>query len=321
MTGLLVGSISIGIIFLFGCVGEIVMEKAGHLNLGIPGIMCMGTAGGCWGAALYINSLPDPSAASGILIIACAIFMSALFSCVAGLIYAFLTVSLRANQNVTGLALTTFGTGFAQFFMDSFVDRRNFATAGVLFKSLFKFSDKLGWFGEVFLSHGFLAYFAIILAILAAVFLRKTNKGLNLCAIGESPATADAAGVNVSLYKYLAIMAGSAIAGFGGLFYVMDYMSGKWDNTTIVQSLGWLAIALVIFTMWKPDLSILGSFIFGALYICAYKIIGISNTGMYLLKMLPYAITVIVLIITSSMGRKENQPPASLGLNYFREDR
>lgn len=321
MAGFLVGAISFGVIFLFGCVGEIIMEKAGHLNLGLPGIMCMGTAGGCWGAAMYINSLSDPSTASGFLIICISIITASVFAMFAGMIYAFLTVSLRANQNVTGLALTTFGAGFAQFFMDTFVDRSNFATAGVLFKTLFSFAGDLGWFGEIFFSHGFLVYFAIILALLAALFLRKTKKGLNLSAIGESPATADAAGINVTAYKYIAIVVGSAVAGLGGLFYVMNYMGGKWDNTSIVQSMGWLAIALVIFTMWKPDLSIIGSFIFGALYICAYRITGISNTVKYLLTLLPYVITIIVLIITSSRGSKNVQPPASLGLNYFREDR
>lgn len=326
VVGLFAGAISIGVVFLFGCVGETIMEKAGHLNLGIPGIMCMGTAGGCWGVILYMQALPSPEAASGILLTLIAIIMAGLFAALAGLIYAFLTVSLRANQNVTGLALTTFGAGFAQFFMDTFVcrsgvERAMLSAAGKMFNSFMTFSESLGWFGKIFLSHGFLVYFAIALAICVALFLKKTKKGLNLSAIGENPATADAAGVNVTRYKYIAILLGSAIAGLGGLFYVMNYMGGKWDNTSIVQSMGWLAIALVIFTMWKPDLAILGSILFGALFILAEKILGVPNTLKYVLKLLPYFITIIVLIITSSMGKKENQPPTSLGLNYFREDR
>ena len=135
-------------------------------------------------------------------------------------------------------------------------------------------------------------------------------------------ATADAVGINVNAYKYGAILIGSAIAGLGGLLYVMEYNSGTFDNTLTIQSFGWLAIALVIFSLWKPDLCILCSIIFGALYILGFKIVGLSSLGQQeLIKLLPYVITIIVLIITSIMDRKENQPPASLGLNYFREER
>ena len=126
--------------------------------------------------------------------------------------------------------------------------------------------------------------------------------------------------------KFLAILLtvlalGSAIAGLGGMFYIMDYIGGSWENASTIEGLGWLAIALVIFCLWKPDLSILGSFLFGALYIAPSIITGISFSQMKLLKLLPYVVTVVVLIITSIKGSKENQPPASLGLNYFREER
>lgn len=308
-------------VFLYGCVGEIITEKAGHLNLGIPGIMCMGTAGGCLGVAMYMNSLVDPANGSLILLVLIALIMSCIFGAVGGLVYSFLTVTLKSNQNISGLALTTFGSGLAQFIMDQYVNRNRFSFASKLLKSYIPVADKLGWFGEIFLSHGILVYLAIVIAVLTAVIFKKTRIGLNLRAIGENPATADAEGINVNRYKYVAILIGSAIAGIGGLLYIMDFLGGSWENASTIQGLGWLAIALVIFTLWKPDLSILGSLVFGGLYIVASYLTGISFSQMKLLKLLPYVITVIVLIGTSVIDKKENQPPQSLGLNYFREDR
>ena len=159
-----------------------------------------------------------------------------------------------------------------------------------------------------------------VIAILATWFLKKTRAGLHLRAVGESPATADAAGINVTAYKYGAILTGSAIAGLGGFFYIMDYIKGSWENAATIEALGWLSVALVIFTLWKPTLSILGSFVFAALYVTAYYING-DSTQKELLKLIPYVMTVVVLIFTSIKGSKNNQAPASLGLSYFREER
>lgn len=321
MLVLIVGAISIGVVFLLGCVGEIITEKSGHLNLGIPGIMCMGAAGGCYGVALYMNSLPTAESAVWILLVLIAVLFAGVFGALGGAIYAFLTVTLRSNQNVTGLALTTFGAGFAQFMMDTYVDRSRFSMASKIISSSIIGDADLGFFGEVFLGHGVLVYLAIAIAIVAAIVLKRTRVGLNLRAVGENPATADATGINVTAYKYGAILIGSAIAGLGGMFYIMDYIGGSWENAMTIEGLGWLAIALVIFTLWKPDLSILGSFLFGALYIAPSVITGISFSQMKILKLLPYVVTVVVLIVTSILDSKENQPPASLGLNYFREER
>ena len=322
MITFITSAISIGMVFLYGCVGEILTEKAGHLNLGIPGIMCMGTAGGCLFVSWYMNSVTISNTFFlWLFLVLVAILGAALFGALGGLIYSFLTVTLKSNQNITGLALTIFGAGFGQFIMDQYVNRIKFSQASVLIKSSLPFADNLGWFGEIFLSHGIFVYLAIAIAIVAAVLLKKTAVGLNLRAVGENPATADAEGINVTKYKYGAILTGSAIAGLGGVYYIMDYIGGSWENSSTIEGLGWLAIALVIFTMWKPDLSIIGSIIFGALYIASNYIIGISFAEMKLLKLLPYVITVIVLIVTSIIGKKETQPPASLGVNYFREDR
>ncbi|MBQ2737955.1 MAG: ABC transporter permease [Clostridia bacterium] len=325
MTSFLVGAIALATVFLFGCVGEIITEKAGHLNLGIPGIMCVGTAGGCYAVSIYMAALSDPSRASWLLLILLSILFAVIFAAALGGIYAVLTVSLRCNQNITGLAVTIFGNGFAQFFMDTCVlksdaDRANFEVAGKIISRGLPFADALGDFGRIFLSHGILVYLSIAIAIAAAWFLKRTRAGLHLRAVGENPATADAAGVNVTAYKYGAILIGSGIAGLGGYFYIMDYIKGSWENAATIEALGWLSVALVIFTLWKPNLSILGSFIFAALYVAAFYI-DVNSTEKELLKLIPYVITVVVLIFTSIKGSKNNQAPASLGLSYFREER
>lgn len=314
MVSFLVSAIALGVVFLYGCVGEIITEKAGHLNLGIPGIMCLGTAGGSVGVALYMNGLSNPDSGVWILVILISFIFAVLFSAMGGLIYAFLTVTLKANQNVTGLALTTFGAGFVDYVMSA-IDKTRFSRASVLFK--LSISKSQNWFCQLFLSYGIYVYIAIAIALATAFVLRKTKVGLYLRAVGENPATADAAGINVAGYKYCAILIGSAIAGLGGLFYLMDYVSGSWENSNTIQAMGWLAIALVIFTLWRPDLSIIGSIVFGALYIEATKL----RTILYLLDAIPYLITILVLILTSVFDSKENQPPASLGLPYFREER
>lgn len=315
-----------GIPLLFGATGEILTEKSGHLNLGIPGIMYTGAIGGVIGAFMYENAVGPENLNPALAIIiplACSIIMSLLM----GLIYCFLTVTLRANQNVTGLALTTFGVGIGNFFGGSLIKLSgadvpsiNLTATSNFFKAKLPFASSLGAVGEIVFSYSFLAYAAIIIALIAAFVLRRTRVGLHLRAVGENPATADAAGINVSRYKYAATCVGGVIAGLGGLFYIMDYAYGVWSNNGFGDR-GWLAVALVIFSMWKPDLSIIGSFIFGALLIVQNYIPNLSMSAQELIKMLPYVVTIVVLVIVSMRNKKENQPPASLGLAYFREDR
>ncbi len=316
-----------GIPLLFGSTGEIITEKAGHLNLGIPGIMYVGGISGVIGAFFYEHSVPVGGELNPFLAVMIPLLASLFGSLVMGLIYSFLTVTLRANQNVTGLALTTFGVGVGNFFGGSLIklvdtDMPSIAltrTSAFFSKSL-PFADNLGWFGEVFLSYSFLAYTAIIIALVSSFMLKKTRIGLNLRAIGENPATADAAGINVSRYKYLATCIGSMIAGLGGLYYVMDYATGVWSNDGFGDR-GWLAIALVIFAVWRPNVSLVGSILFGALFIVHNYIPNLSMSDQELFKMAPYVVTLIVLIAISMRDKKENQPPQSLGISYFREDR
>ena len=224
--------------------------------------------------------------------------------------------------------MTTFGVGFGNFFGGSLIkltgsEVPNIALSATssFFKTSLPFAGNLGWFGQLFLSYGMLAYIAIIIALCASYYLNRTRPGLNLRAVGESPATADAAGINVTRYKYGATCIGSMIAGLGGLYYVMDYASGVWSNDAFGDR-GWLAIALVIFTVWRPALSILASILFGGLYILyLYIPSGMNLATKELYKMLPYLVTIAVLIISSLRKKRENDPPANLGLAYFREER
>ena len=315
-----------GIPLLYGSTGEILTEKSGHLNLGIPGIMYVGAICGVIGAFLYESAVGAANIVP-VLAIMIPLLCSIAGSLLMGLIYCFLTVSLRANQNVTGLALTTFGIGFGNFFGGSLIKLTgtdvpsiNLTATSSYFSKSLPFADKLGWFGKIFLSYSFLAYFAIIVALLVSFVLKKTKIGLQLRAVGENPATADAVGINVEKYKYVSTCVGSIIAGLGGLYYVMDYACGVWSNDGFGDR-GWLAIALVIFAIWKPDVSILGSILFGGLFIVHNYIPNLSVSVQELFKMLPYAVTIIVLIVVSSKKKRENLPPAHLGLSYFREDR
>lgn len=317
-----------GIPLLYGSTGETITEKSGNLNLGIPGVMYVGGISGVMGSFFYEQSCADGNL-NGFLAIMIPFLCSLIGAGLMGLLYSFLTVSLRANQNVTGLAMTTFGVGFGNFFGGSLIKISGAdvpsialsATSNYFSKSV-PFADSLGWFGDIFLSYGFLAYLAIAIALYSSYVFKHTRVGLHLRSVGESPATADAAGINVTAYKYLSTIIGCMVAGLGGLYYVMDYACGVWSNDAFGDR-GWLAIALVIFTIWKPDLGILSSILFGGLYILyLYLPTGMDHMELKeLYKMLPYLVTLVVLVISSMRNKRENQPPASLGSNYFREER
>ncbi len=321
-------AILLGVPLLYGSTGEILTEKSGHLNLGIPGTMYVGAISGVVGAFLYENAcgnnVANMNPALAILIpLLCAIAGSMLM----GLIYCFLTVTLHANQNVTGLALTTLGVGLGNFLGASLISITKSELPSIaltktssFFTVKLPFADDLGWFGQLFFSHDFMTYLAIAIAIVMAFVLNRTRIGLNLRSVGENPATADAAGINVARYRYVATCIGSAIAGLGGLQYVMSYATGVWSNNAFGDR-GWMAIALVIFALWKPSMAIVGAFLFGALCNANNYIQGLGTETQELFKMLPYVVTIIVLVITSMRKKREHQPPQSLGLNYFREER
>ena len=319
-------AIPFGTIIMYGALGETITEKSGNLNLGVPGIMYLGGFAGFASAYYYENTVAEPVAILSILL---ALVSALTASALGGLIYAFLTITLRANQNVTGLALTTFGMGVANFFGVFILDGATYSAAPLAnkaFAAKIPVLSGLGAAGQLLFSYGFLAYAAILLAVALHWFFTRTRTGLNLRAVGENPATADAAGINVTRYKYLATCAGAAICGLGGLYYVLDYNQGIWATTEQIQALGWLALALVIFTTWKPLNAIWGAYLFGILY-WLYQflpsILGISVSSAMtdLVQMVPYVVTILVLIFVSMRRKKEDQPPAHLGLAYFREER
>ncbi len=316
-------SIRLSSTLLLGSTGEMITEKSGNLNLGTPGIMAAGAISGIVGAYFYTSSSAAFSPLLSILItLGCCILGSLLTT----LIYCFLTITLKTNQNVTGLALTTFGVGLSNF-VGSIINQRMggtgvaaFPEIGKAYRTTLPFADKLGIFGDIFLSYGFMTYLAIVIAVIVAFVIAKTRVGLNLRSVGENPATADAAGINVDRYKYVATCVGGIISGIGGLYYVMDFAAANWQNNILAQ-FGWLSVALVIFAVWRPNIAILGSIIFGALYVVGPFLLGLSTKDQELLKILPYVVTIVVLVIISMRDKKENQPPESLGLSYFREER
>lgn len=316
-------AIAQGIPLLYGANGEILTEKSGNLNLGVPGMMYMGGVAGLIGAFLYENSTSMPVPAVGMLIsLLCTLACSAL----GALIYSVLTITLRANQNVTGLALTTFGMGFGNFFGGSLsklaggVGQLSTQVTASAFRAKIPGLSALPVVGDLLFGYGFLTYLCLLITILLSWFLFKTRVGLNLRAVGESAATADAAGVNVTAYKYLSTVVGGMLAGLGGLYFVMEYTGGTWVNNGFGDR-GWLAIALVIFARWRPLNAIWGSFLFGGLYILYLYIPGLGRSTQEIFKALPYVVTIVVLVITSLRKKREDQPPACLGLAYFRESR
>lgn len=303
-----------GVPLLYGTLGEIITEKAGHLNLGVEGMMYMGAAFGFLGG--YLTGSP--------LI---ALLLAILAGMLGALIYAFLTVSLKANQNVTGLALTTFGTGVANFLGQYLMKHSSGgfsvpANVVAFFRPL-----KLGALsdipvaGTLIFSHSVFTYFVMILAFALSYYLHHTHTGLNLCAIGENPAAADAAGVNVNRYKYLHLLAGGAICGLGGAYISLVTCAGNWQQNCVAGQ-GWIAVALVIFVSWKPMRAIWGAFFFGALSVLRLYIPASTlaiPAAFYL--MIPFVVTCVVLVFSSIRMRRENQAPAACGVNYFREER
>lgn len=300
---------------MFGTLGEITTEKAGNLNLGVEGMMSIGAIAG-----FYVGFVTQ-----NILLAVLGAFVAGILS---ALIYAFLTVTLKANQNVTGLTLTIFGVGFADFFGDFLRE-----SAGI---DVLKLSDKiintvqavqipvlsdLPYVGKLFFQYNPFVYFGILLCVVMGIYILHSRKGLNLCAVGENPGAADAAGVNVTRVKYVNILLGGGICGIGGAYISLVLCGGVWV-TNCVNGLGWIAVALVIFASWNPFKAIFGSFIFGAFNILKFYIPkSIISIPEAIFDMLPFLVTAIVLIVTSIRKSKENAQPAGCGVNYFREER
>ncbi len=331
IANLFVAAVLAGTPLLFGTIGEILTEKSGNLNLGVEGLMYMGAISGI--ASVYYVESWLGSSISGIGCALVAVLFAFLLGAFGSAIYGFLTITLRANQNVTGLTLTIFGTGFANFFGEAITNAApnkiltisTEAKATFANSSIFPFMADLAeksqfWYyiNKLFFSYNFVVYLGIILAILMAVFLKRTRVGLNLRAVGEDPATADAAGINVNRYKYLATIIGGGICAIGGMYISLVTSNGVWIYNC-VGGKGWIAVALVIFAVWSPARALIGSLVFGGLSILRmYVPMGIP---IEIYDVFPYLFTIIVLIITSIRQNKEHNMPKHCGFNYFREER
>ncbi len=323
----IMSSVVFGTIIMLSSCGEILTEKSGHLNLGVPGIMYISGFSAFYMAYSYENSTENPSAFLGIVIpLLTALAVGALF----GLLYSVMTTTFRCNQNVVGLIITSLGVGMGKFLSGVLFTQASAKaafTAEIFTKSLpisFKSNVLQGLWNVVF-GYGFMVYFAIVIAVLLHLFLTKTRPGLNLRAVGESPATADAAGINVTKYKYVATVTGCALCGLASIVYLFMFSGGGglWATTNNIEAIGWLAVALVIFSTWKPVNLIWGSYLFGLLYWAynfAPSVFKIS-LPVQIWQMLPYIVTIVVLILTSMRKKRENQPPSGLGVPYFREER
>ena len=315
-------AIKFATVFLFGATGEIINQKSGHLNMGTPGIMYMGALGGILGERIYLDSIPADAALNPFMIVFLPIVFAVIFGAIGGAIFSFFTVTLRCNQNVTGLTLTTFGVGLACYFIGT-MDTTRMSEAGLTLQHAFPDYANAGWFGEIFLSQSWFTYLGIVVAIATAVIIKFTRVGLNLRAVGENAFAADNAGINVARYRYIATIIGGAIAGIGGAFYELDNVKGMFNVADGIDAFGWLALCIVIFSLWRPMIAIGASFLFACLSIAPTffaPYLGAAGYVTYILKMVPYVATVVVLIVVSVLSKK-NQAPASLGVPYFREDR
>lgn len=321
--GFLYAVIAYNIALLYGTVGEILNEKSGSLNLGVEGIMALGGMGG------YLIGCATNSMFMGLL-------GAFLVGSLCGLLFAFLTVTMQANQNVIGLTITTFGIALYFFIGRGLGDKFPKLSDAASFFAAYKpvdlgFLSDIPIIGQALFSQSPLVYLAIAIAIVAGVYLKRTKAGLRMRAVGENPAAADSAGINITAVKYTNIICGTGIMGIGGL-YLGLYMNGSFEGSaTWTNGMGWIAIALVIFANWKPIVAIAGTFVFGLFFTLDtsklllieampfLSFLGKIPTELY--SALPFIITAIVLIISSISKRKNNNEPSAIGLNYFREER
>lgn len=308
-------AVQMGTPILFGTLGGILCEKSGNINLGVEGMMLMGAVFG-YSSGLRTGNPLLAIAAAGIA------------GAVGALIYAIVTVTLRGNHTVTGLTLTIFGTGVSGLFGKPFAGQPLPGAIGSAFGAYHVPGlSKIPVLGEMLFHQSVYVQLAPVLAILLWVYMNKTRYGLNLRAVGENPGAADASGINVTLYKYAHLMAGGFLCGLGGAYLSLVFVPIWQDNLT--AGIGWIAVALVIFSTWNPAKAIFGAYFFGALRGIGFKLQNLDirffglkiQISSQLLDMIPYLMTIIALILIVRGKKRENQPPAALGLPYFREER
>lgn len=293
---------------LFATIGEIYTEKAGNLNLGVEGMMIMGAVIG-FGTG-FVTGNPY-----------LAMLGAMLAGAVGGGIYALLTITLRANQVVSGLALTIFGEGFASFVGQAWVGHSAPETVKTLFRTVeIPGLSSIPFFGDVFFKQNLFVYLSYILVFGSLFYFKRTRWGNNLRAVGENAGAADASGINIEAYKYVHIIFGGALAGLGGAYLSLVTVP-VWQEG-ITGGRGWIAVALVIFASWKPLKAMVGAILFGGLDIIGFRLQGMGiHISQYLIDMLPYLSTIAVIIVSTRKNKPEDKPPKDLSVPYFREER
>lgn len=304
----LAAAIVAGTPLLFATVGELITEKSGSLNLGVEGMMLMGA---CIGFVVGL--------ATGSPVLA--LIGAALAGAGGALIFALITVTLRANQVVTGLTLTIFGAGFSRFVGQNMVGAVIPAELrGSFGKINIPFLSDIPFFGPVFFKQDAFVYLGYMVVLVASIYMYKTRIGLNMRAVGENAGAADASGINIFLYKYVHIILGGALCGLGGAY--LSLVTVPIWQVDVVGGRGWIAVALVIFASWNPIKALLAAFLFGGLSILGLRLQSMGvNVSQYLVDMIPYISTILIVIISTMRNRKEGLPPGDLGNPYFREER
>ena len=297
-------AVTYGTTFLYAALGEILAERAGILNLGVEGMML---TGGVFGYAVALRFGVWPGLVG-----------AALGGAALALIHAVLCIHLRANQIVSGLALTIFGTGLASYLGKSMV--------GVPLPDHFRavtvpWLARIPVLGEALFHQTAMVYLSYLLVPLIWYWMERTRPGLHLRAVGENPAAADAMGINVFRLRYAYVLAGGALAGLSGAYLSLAVIPSWVEGLTAGR--GWVAVALVIFALWNPWRAVFGAYLFGGVEALAFSIqLLTSKVSPVLLGMLPYLFTIAVLLLASRQTtRKRLGAPAALGLPYERESR
>jgi general nucleoside transport system permease protein len=309
----LASGVTYGTPLLYAALGELLAERSGVLNLGVEGMMLVGAVMGFW-AVQRIHATTTVALLG-------ALAVAALAGAAMAAIHAFLVITLRANQIVSGLALTIFAgvAGLSSYLGNDLGLAK--APARHQFQEIFpKSFQDLPVVGPIVFGQSALVYASWACVVLVALYLSRTRMGLNVRAVGESPAAADAMGVNVSAYRYGHTLVGGAFAGIGGATFSLS-ITPSWI-AGLTQGAGWIAIALVIFAFWRPTLCLVGAYFFGAFTALPFALQGHGVTvAPELFQSLPYVATIVALVFVSSRAaRLRFGAPAALGLPYVREE-
>ncbi len=312
IVSILAVTIRAGASLLYATLGEIFTERAGILNLGVEGMMIIGAVTG-FAAAFHSKNV---WVGVGAAIVAGGLL---------ALIHAFLTITLRADQTVSGLALAIFGTGLASF-LGQRLGPGGHPLVGQIGPKFGKLTlpglSHLPVVGQSFFNQDVLVYLMYLAVPLAWYFLYKTRPGLHLRAVGENPQTADAMGVSVTGVRYLYTIVGGMLVGLGGAHLSLAYTPGWTEGMTAGR--GWIAIALVIFAAWDPVRAVVGAILFGGINAVQFRMQAAGTTiPAAFLNMMPYFFTIIVLVIITwwETFSRHVGAPAALGVPYMREEK